>query len=76
MDDYRDLVSASLALLCAGVMLVAGQLFIEWQARHAASGVTIEAPADQPSSPMSSNDASPSRTMIELPTETRRKRPA
>jgi hypothetical protein len=29
MDDYRDLVTASLVLVCAGIMLVAGQLFIE-----------------------------------------------
>ncbi|MBW7971018.1 hypothetical protein [Bradyrhizobium sp. BR 10289] len=29
MDDYRDLVTASLALVCAGIMLVAGQLYIE-----------------------------------------------
>jgi hypothetical protein len=32
MDDYRDLVTAALALLCAGVMLVAGQLTIEHRA--------------------------------------------
>lgn len=29
MDDYRDLVIVSLTLLCAGIMLVAGQLYIE-----------------------------------------------
>lgn len=29
MDDYRDLVTVSLVLVCAGVMLVAGQLYIE-----------------------------------------------
>lgn len=29
MDDYRDLVTVSLTLLCAGIMLVAGQLYIE-----------------------------------------------
>ncbi|MHC2333853.1 hypothetical protein [Bradyrhizobium sp. USDA 4454] len=29
MDDYRDLVTVSLTLVCAGVMLVAGQLYIE-----------------------------------------------
>jgi len=29
MDDYRDLVTVSLALVCAGIMLVAGQLYIE-----------------------------------------------
>ncbi|QOZ26738.1 hypothetical protein XH93_26330 [Bradyrhizobium sp. CCBAU 51753] len=29
MDDYRDLMTASLALVCAGIMLLAGQLYIE-----------------------------------------------
>ena len=29
MDDYRDLVIVGLALVCAGIMLVAGQLYIE-----------------------------------------------
>jgi hypothetical protein len=28
MDDYRDLVTAGFALLCAALMLVAGLLFI------------------------------------------------
>lgn len=32
MDDYRDLVTVGLALLCAGIMLVAGQLYIEHRA--------------------------------------------
>jgi hypothetical protein len=35
MDDYSDLVTASLALLCAGIMLVAGQLTIEHSATNA-----------------------------------------
>jgi hypothetical protein len=35
MDDYSDLVMASLALLCAGIMLVAGQLTIEHSATNA-----------------------------------------
>jgi hypothetical protein len=32
MDDYRDLVTAGLTLLCAAIMLVAGQLYIEYGA--------------------------------------------
>ncbi|QQN67508.1 hypothetical protein JIR23_16950 [Bradyrhizobium diazoefficiens] len=32
MDDYRDLVTVGFALLCAGIMLVAGQLYIEHRA--------------------------------------------
>lgn len=34
MDDYRDLVAASLTLACAGIMLVAGQLYLEHRATH------------------------------------------
>lgn len=37
MDDYRDLVAASLTLLCAGIMLVAGQLYLEYGATSAPS---------------------------------------
>jgi hypothetical protein len=29
MQDYRDLVAVGLALVCAGIMLVGGQLYIE-----------------------------------------------
>lgn len=29
MQDYRDLVAVGLALVCAGLMLVGGQLYIE-----------------------------------------------
>src|SRR5438874_1126047 len=42
MDDYRDLVGTSLALLCAGVMLVAGRLFLEREAANAELGREAE----------------------------------
>ncbi|MCC8955163.1 hypothetical protein H8B02_17440 [Bradyrhizobium sp. Pear77] len=35
MDDYRDLVAAAFGLACAGVMLVAGELYLEHRAMHA-----------------------------------------
>jgi hypothetical protein len=74
MDNYRDLVSAALALFCAGAMLVAGQLWIEWGARHANPGVEIEAPkSEDPPSPVISNGSPPNRKMIELPAELRSK---
>ena len=38
MDDYRDLVTVSLALVCAGIMLVAGQLYIE----HFENGAAVD----------------------------------
>ncbi len=34
MDDYSDVVRASLTLVCAGIMLVAGQLYIENRSTH------------------------------------------
>jgi hypothetical protein len=34
MDDYSDLVTASLTLVSAGIMLVAGQLYIENRSTH------------------------------------------
>lgn len=75
MDDYRDLVSAALALFCAGLMLVAGQLLIEWHARNTDSG--IEAPKGEGSpAPLISNGSPPDRRMIELPAEIKRKRAA
>ncbi|MDD1526456.1 hypothetical protein C7U92_03825 [Bradyrhizobium sp. WBOS7] len=75
MDNYRDLVSAALALLCAGVMLVAGHLFIEWRARNGDSGMGMEAPSSEDLPlPMISNGSPSSRKMIELPAELRRKR--
>ena len=77
MDNYRDLVSAALALFCAGVMLVAGHLFIEWRARHADPGMGLDAPkSDDPPSPVISRGSPSNRKMIELPAELRSKRPA
>lgn len=75
MDNYRDLVSAAFALFCAGVMLVAGHLLIEWRAWHADSGAGLEAPKSEDLPlPTISNGTSSSRKMIELPAELRRKR--
>ncbi|WP_407184667.1 hypothetical protein [Bradyrhizobium centrosematis] len=77
MDNYRDLVSAALALFCAGVMLVAGHLFIEWRARHADPATGMEAPASEDLPlPKISNGSPPNRKMIELPAEIRVKRAA
>jgi hypothetical protein len=75
MDDYRDLVSAALALFCAGLMLVAGQLLIEWHARNTDGGIGIEEREGAPA-PLISNGSPPDRRMIELPAEIRRKRAA
>ncbi|WP_156402574.1 MULTISPECIES: hypothetical protein [unclassified Bradyrhizobium] len=77
MDDYRDLVSAALALFCAGVMLVAGHLLLEWHAGHAAPGTGVDAPRSEGApAPLISNGSSPDRKVIELPAEIRRKRAA
>ncbi|GGI32237.1 hypothetical protein [Bradyrhizobium guangdongense] len=54
MDDYRDLVTVSLALFCAGIMLVAGQLTIEHRARNFARKA-IETPMKPPTPPMVSH---------------------
>jgi len=54
MDDYRDLVTAALALLCAGIMLVAGQLTIEHRAPDFARKA-IETPAQPAPPPMASH---------------------
>lgn len=43
MDDYRDVVAASLTLLCAGIMLVAGQLYLEYGAAPV-SGNRVDRP--------------------------------
>lgn len=48
MDDYRDLVTVSLALVCAGVMLVAGQLYLE---QHP---TLLNRPIDLPQQPQTS----------------------
>ncbi len=74
MDDYRDLVSAALALFCAGMMLVAGHLLLEWHARDVAPGMGVDAPKSGGApAPLISNGSSSDRKMIELPAEIRRK---
>ncbi|MCG2641425.1 MULTISPECIES: hypothetical protein [Bradyrhizobium] len=45
MDDYRDLVTVSLTLVCAGVMLVTGQLYLE---QHP---TLLNHPVEQPEQP-------------------------
>lgn len=54
MDDYRDLVTVGLALLCAGIMLVAGQLYIEHRAPDFGRR-TIETPVQPGPPPMVSH---------------------
>ena len=77
MDNYRDLVSAALALFCAGVMLVAGHLFIQWRARDGNPGMGMETPKSEDlPSPLISNGSPSNRKMIELPADFRRKRTA
>lgn len=44
MDEYRDLVAAGFALLCAAVGLVAGLLFVTHRDVQTAPGTTIELP--------------------------------
>jgi hypothetical protein len=44
MDDYRDLVAAGFALLCAALALVAGLLFVTHWDVQTAPGTTIELP--------------------------------
>ena len=55
MDDYRDLVTAALALLCAGIMLVAGQLYVEHRAPDFGRK-EIETPAQPAPPPMASHE--------------------
>ena len=54
MDDYRDLVTAALVLLCAGIMLVAGQLYVEHYAPDFGRK-GIETPAQPAAPPMVSH---------------------
>jgi hypothetical protein len=61
MDDYRDLVMASFALAFAGIMLVAGQLYIEHHPIHPASR-PVDSPQQQPqTSPALISHAPPPR---------------
>ena len=54
MDDYRDLVTIALALFLAGVMLVAGQLYLEHGSRQDL-GKEIELRRGPTSSPVASS---------------------
>lgn len=58
MDDYSDLVTASLALVCAGIMLVAGQLYIEQSTNPLRNGVELP-PGSQASPALISRAPSP-----------------
>lgn len=51
MDDYRDLVAASLTLLCAGIMLVAGLLYLEYGAAPV-PGNKVDRPGGSGSPPL------------------------
>jgi hypothetical protein len=62
MDDYRDLVSVSLTLLCAGIILVAGQLYLQYRTAHP-PGSAPGAP--QISAPMVSRAPSPQQDPAE-----------
>lgn len=65
MDDYRDLTTAALVLFFAGVMLVAGQLYLEHSTREDL-GKEIELPHAPASSPvLSSNVPTTSSKMTE-----------
>jgi TRAP-type C4-dicarboxylate transport system permease small subunit len=61
MDDYCDLIAAALALVFAGAMLIAGQLYLEYRARQVDGISQIPAPDRNRSSPMASGgrDARP-----------------
>lgn len=65
MDDYRDLVTASLTLMCAGIMLVAGQLYIEHHPMQAIR--PVDSPQQSPAlishAPSSDQNASHATTI-------------
>lgn len=44
MDDYRDLVVAAFALLCAALMLVAGLLLLGDKPAHGQADARLERP--------------------------------
>ncbi|RXH41317.1 hypothetical protein [Bradyrhizobium zhanjiangense] len=55
MDNYRDIIAAAMALACAGVMLISGQLYLEYRARQFDGARQIQAPdRNGASSPMAS----------------------
>lgn len=50
MDDYRDIVAAGFAILCAALMLVAWLLLMGEKPEHGNSNLRIEPPATAPQS--------------------------
>jgi hypothetical protein len=50
MDDYRDIVAAGFAILCAALMLVAWLLWISDKPEHGNSDLRIEPPVAAPQS--------------------------
>ena len=50
MDDYRDIVAAGFAVLCAALMLVAGLLLMGDKPEHGNSDLRIEPPIAAPQS--------------------------
>jgi hypothetical protein len=50
MDDYRDIVAAGFAVLCAALMLVAGLLLTGDKPEHGNSDLRIEPPIAAPQS--------------------------
>ena len=50
MDDYRDIVAAGFAILCAALMLVAWLLWISDKPEHGNSDFRIEPPIAAPQS--------------------------
>jgi hypothetical protein len=50
MDDYRDIVAAGFAILCAALMLVAWLLWISDKPERGNSDLLIEPPAAAPQS--------------------------
>ena len=55
MDDYRDLVAAGFAVLCAALMLVAALLFIANKPESGNAPPQIERPGSAPPAVISSN---------------------
>ena len=50
MDDYRELVAAGFAILCAALMLVAWLLLMPDKPEHGSSDLRIERPVAAPQS--------------------------
>lgn len=50
MDDYRDIVAAGFAILCAALMLIAWLLLIGEKPDHGSTDLRIEPPVTSPQS--------------------------